>query len=103
MVTSSRPSPASQATTSREWEIFTATGDRIPVPLRDNAYLIEVAFARFPAKVVAYDAEGRVIGIERTQWKRRSGDRDRRADPPTQCRRARRIHATPHEPHEGGR
>jgi hypothetical protein len=48
-------------------EIFTATGDRIPVPLRDNAYLIEVALARFPAKVVAYDAEGRVIGIERTQ------------------------------------
>ena len=47
-------------------EIFTATGDRIPVPLRDNAYLIEVALARFPAKLVAYDAEGRVIGIERT-------------------------------------
>jgi hypothetical protein len=47
-------------------EIFTATGERIPVPLRDNAYLIEVALARFPAKVVAYDAEGRVIGIERT-------------------------------------
>jgi hypothetical protein len=47
-------------------EIFTATGDRIPVPLRDNAYLIEVALARFPAKVVAYDGEGRVIGIERT-------------------------------------
>lgn len=48
-------------------EIFTATGDRIPVPLRDNAYLIEVALARFPAKVVGYDAEGRVIGLERTR------------------------------------
>ena len=48
-------------------EIFTATGNRIPVPLRDNAYLIEVALARFPAKIVGYDAEGRVIGIERTQ------------------------------------
>jgi hypothetical protein len=48
-------------------EIFTATGERIPVPLRDNTYLIEVALARFPAKAVAYDAEGRVIGIERTQ------------------------------------
>jgi len=48
-------------------EIFTATGNRIPVPLRDNVYLIEVALARFPAKIVAYDAGGRVIGIERTQ------------------------------------
>ncbi len=48
-------------------EIFTATGNRLPVPLRDNAFLIEVALARFPAKLVAYDAEGRVIGIERTR------------------------------------
>ena len=47
-------------------EIFTATGNRIPVPLRDNAFLVEVALARFPAKMVAYDAQGRVIGIERT-------------------------------------
>ena len=84
-------------------EIFTATGDRIPVPLRDNAYLIEVALARFPAKVVAYDAEGRVIGIERTQTKRRSGDRDREAHPETQSRRTRRIDGATHEPHKGGR
>jgi hypothetical protein len=47
-------------------EIFTATGNRIDVPLKDNAYLAEVALARFPAKLVAYDAQGRVIGIEET-------------------------------------
>lgn len=47
-------------------ELFTATGNRLAVPLRDNAFLLEVALARFPAKMVAYDAQGRVIGIERT-------------------------------------
>jgi hypothetical protein len=47
-------------------ELYTATGDRIDVPLRDNAYLTEVSLARLPAKLVAYDSEGRVIGIEET-------------------------------------
>ncbi len=47
-------------------ELFTATGNRIDVPLRDNAYLAEVALARLPAKLVAYDTEGRVIGIRET-------------------------------------
>lgn len=47
-------------------ELFTATGDRIDVPLRDNAYLTEVSLARLPARMVAYDSEGRVIGIEET-------------------------------------
>ena len=47
-------------------EIYTATGNRINVALRDNAYLSEVALARLPAKMVAYDAAGRVIGIRQT-------------------------------------
>jgi hypothetical protein len=47
-------------------EIFTASGHRLEVPLKDNAYLAEVALARFPAKLVAYDRQGRVIGIEST-------------------------------------
>jgi hypothetical protein len=47
-------------------EAFTATGNAIPVPLADNSYLIEIAIARFPVKLVAYDSQGRVIGIERT-------------------------------------
>lgn len=48
-------------------EAFTATGNTIPVPLADNSYLAEIAIARFPVKLVAYDSEGRVIGIEQTQ------------------------------------
>ena len=47
-------------------EAFTATGNAIPVPLVDNSYLIEIAKARFPVKIVAYDSQGRVIGIEQT-------------------------------------
>jgi hypothetical protein len=47
-------------------EIFTARGNKINVPLRDNAFLAEVALARLPVKMVAYDAQGRVIGIETT-------------------------------------
>jgi hypothetical protein len=47
-------------------ELFTATGSKLEVPLRDNAYLAEVALARLPAKLVAYDKQGRVIGIEQT-------------------------------------
>jgi hypothetical protein len=47
-------------------EVFTASGHRQDVPLRDNAFLAEVALARFPAKMVAYDAQGRVIGIAET-------------------------------------
>jgi hypothetical protein len=47
-------------------ELYTATGNRIDVALRDNAYLAEVALARLPAKLVAYDTSGRVIGIEET-------------------------------------
>jgi hypothetical protein len=47
-------------------EIFTATGNEIDVPLRDNVFLAEVALARLPVKMVAYDDGGRVIGIETT-------------------------------------
>ena len=46
--------------------IFTAKGNKIDVPLRDNVFLADVALARLPAKMVAYDAQGRVIGIEST-------------------------------------
>jgi hypothetical protein len=47
-------------------EVFTATGNRIRVPLKDNAFLAEVSLARFPVKMVAYDAAGRVIAIAKT-------------------------------------
>jgi hypothetical protein len=47
-------------------QLFTATGNQIEVPLHDNAYLADVALARLPAKMVGYDGEGRVIGIQQT-------------------------------------
>lgn len=50
----------------RRLEIFTATRNQITVPLRDNAFVIEVSLARLPAKMVAYDGAGQVIGIAET-------------------------------------
>ena len=47
-------------------EAFTGTGNAIPVRLADNTFLVEISLARFPVKLVAYDREGRVIGIEQT-------------------------------------
>jgi hypothetical protein len=47
-------------------EIFTSSGNKLDVPLRDNAFLADVALARLPVRVVAYDAQNRVIGIETT-------------------------------------
>jgi hypothetical protein len=46
--------------------LYTATGNRLEVPLRDNAFLVEVALARLPAKLVGYDRDGKVIGIRAT-------------------------------------
>lgn len=49
-------------------ELFLATGDRRPVPLRDNAFAIRAPRAKFPVRVVAYDADGLVVGVQ--TWKR---------------------------------
>lgn len=43
--------------------VFLSTGQTIDVPLRDNVYRTRVARSDFPIRLVAYDAEGRVIGI----------------------------------------
>jgi len=42
---------------------FLATGPSIPVPLADNAFIVNVPRARQPFRLVAYDSEHRVIGI----------------------------------------
>ena len=47
-------------------KIFTGTGSTVDVPLTGNVFLAEVALARLPVKMVAYDAQGEVIGIETT-------------------------------------
>ena len=45
-------------------ELFLATGARIAVPLRDNAFIVQVPRTQFPARLVAYDSDELVIGIE---------------------------------------
>jgi hypothetical protein len=44
--------------------VFLATGQTMNVPLRDNVYLVDVARAKAPVRLVAYDTHGRVIGIQ---------------------------------------
>jgi hypothetical protein len=44
-------------------EALLADGQRAEVALRDNAYLVDLPRANLPARIVAYDAEGRVIGV----------------------------------------
>jgi len=45
-------------------EIFFATGERRPIPLADNAFIVQAARAKYPIRLVAYDAAGQIIGIE---------------------------------------
>lgn len=45
-------------------KIFLANGTIENVPLKDNAFAVPVARALFPARVVAYGAQGEIIGNE---------------------------------------
>ena len=45
-------------------ELYLATGERVAVALRHNVFIAEVARTKFPARLVAYDRQGRVIGVE---------------------------------------
>jgi hypothetical protein len=45
-------------------KVFLRTGDVVDIPLRDNAYLVQVARTSSPIRVVAYDDEGHVIGVQ---------------------------------------
>jgi hypothetical protein len=45
-------------------ELFLATGERVAVPLEDNGYIVEVSRSKYPLRLVAYDADDQVIGIE---------------------------------------
>jgi hypothetical protein len=42
---------------------FLADGQTMAVPLADNVYLVDIARSRLPARLVAYDADGRIIGL----------------------------------------
>jgi hypothetical protein len=45
---------------------FVGDGQTMPVSLTDNVYVVDIARSRLPAKLVAYDADGRVIGFTPT-------------------------------------
>jgi hypothetical protein len=45
-------------------EIFLGTGGRVRAPLRDNVVIARVQRAKFPARVVGYDRQGRVIDVQ---------------------------------------
>jgi hypothetical protein len=44
-------------------EALLADGQRAAVPLKDNAFLVDLPRAKLPARLVAYDSEDRVIGV----------------------------------------
>lgn len=44
--------------------LYLGNGERRAVALRDNVYFARVQRAKFPARLVAYDREGRVIGVQ---------------------------------------
>jgi hypothetical protein len=44
-------------------DLFLASGRAIPAALRDNAFAVQVPTVQLPGKLVAYDDEGRVVGI----------------------------------------
>jgi hypothetical protein len=44
-------------------EVFLGTGVHWQAPLRDNATIFRVPRAKFPARIVAYDRDGRVIAV----------------------------------------
>jgi hypothetical protein len=45
-------------------KLFLASGRVVPVALRYSAYSVSGPTAQFPAKLVAYDAAGRVVGLQ---------------------------------------
>jgi hypothetical protein len=53
--------------------LYLATGRRVSVPLHDNGYITSAVKADYPLRLVAYDNEGRVIGITTVQGNSRRG------------------------------
>jgi len=52
--------------TRRAVELFLSTGERLEIPLKDNAFLARVAPSSSPGRLVAYDAEGAVVATQLT-------------------------------------
>jgi hypothetical protein len=45
-------------------ELFLADGERLRAPLADNAFFVQGSRAAFPARLVAFDRDGRVIEVK---------------------------------------
>jgi len=60
-------------------EVFLATGERWPLPLRDNVVLGRIPAVKMPARVVAYDRPGRVIGVWTIRGPEQRGPRPKSA------------------------
>jgi hypothetical protein len=48
----------------RRLRVFVGSGETWDAPLRDNATVFRVQRAKFPLRIVAYDAQGRIVGIQ---------------------------------------
>ena len=48
----------------RRMTILLSDGKQIPVPIKDNAYVFEVALTDYPIRLVAYNSANRVVGID---------------------------------------
>jgi hypothetical protein len=48
-------------------KLFLASGETVDVPLKDNAFIVRAARASFPARLVAYDDQQRVIDVHTYQ------------------------------------
>jgi hypothetical protein len=46
-------------------EVLLADGQHAEVPLKDNAFIVDLPRSDLPARLVAYDAAGRVINVSR--------------------------------------
>lgn len=68
-------------------DVHLATGDVIPVPLRDNAFFTPVGRAAFPIRVVSSDARGRIIDIQTYRSDGMSSTVPLRAQQPLRVRR----------------
>ena len=45
-------------------QLYLGTGVNDPIPVRDNAFVTQVARSDYPARIVAYDHDHRIIGIQ---------------------------------------
>jgi hypothetical protein len=45
-------------------DLFLNDGERWPVPLKDNVFVISAPRIDFPAKLVGYDSQGKVVAIQ---------------------------------------